>query len=581
MINEGQRNDITCAIPVLDQIKDIEGSQVLADRGYDSQKLIDYIYDRGAEPMIPSRKGEKYERKYDWWLYKERHLAENLFLKLKGFCRIVTRYDKLACTYLGFLCIALVFLGITEEVTSNGIPNPTLAPIDITPTLKCINIKEKWKMYSSICKTFLDDIRAIRFYVDNVEQTTDDRFDKNTILTNEAFNAAIIYLIVQGKKHGIVISDLPDVSESLESMSQDALNYLKEMEAYIEKIINEVKEKDIQSYLPKGIKKEYQKIEIRGKQKEILYRGALLLLVTYFENLIARILRENFIKYPQRISLDEKTVSYKMLTEINNIDDIRNILIDQEVTSKMYESLMDWKRYFQKNLKLCLKAWDDEFQSIQEIIARRNLYVHNNGIINNIYLDLVKTLDKDALGEILNIDREYIDNALDTIEYIGMTLVIEAWIKEHADNQEEVKAITDMIYEEYLEPQRWEMARHFYEICLQSSKLLIADKILCKINSWQCYKWLGEYDKVKKEVEKLDVSAYLPRYQMGILALKEQYEDFFRCYDNQSDIGESELKEWPLFMELRKSKQYMERYSKEQIVEKQQIECEDAEDVTD
>ncbi len=57
MISEGQRNDITCAIPLLEQI-DIEGSHVLADRGYDSSHLIDYIYDHGGEPTIPSRKGE-------------------------------------------------------------------------------------------------------------------------------------------------------------------------------------------------------------------------------------------------------------------------------------------------------------------------------------------------------------------------------------------------------------------------------------------------------------------------------------------------------------------------------------------
>lgn len=61
MISEGQRNDIICAIPVLKQVKDMEGSQVLADRGYDSLDLIDYIYDRGGEPTIPSRKGAKYE----------------------------------------------------------------------------------------------------------------------------------------------------------------------------------------------------------------------------------------------------------------------------------------------------------------------------------------------------------------------------------------------------------------------------------------------------------------------------------------------------------------------------------------
>lgn len=111
MISEGQRNDINFAIPVLEHIN-IEGSQVLADRGYDSNKLIDYIYENNAEPTIPSKRNAKFERHCDWWLYKERHLVEKLFLKLKGYRRIATRYDKLACTYLGFLCIASILIWI-------------------------------------------------------------------------------------------------------------------------------------------------------------------------------------------------------------------------------------------------------------------------------------------------------------------------------------------------------------------------------------------------------------------------------------------------------------------------------------
>lgn len=109
MISEGQRNDINFAIPVLEHIN-IEGSNVLADRGYDSNKLIDYIYDKGGEPTIPSRKGAKFERLCDWWLYKERHLVEKLFLKLKSYRRIATRYDKLPFTYLGFICIASILI---------------------------------------------------------------------------------------------------------------------------------------------------------------------------------------------------------------------------------------------------------------------------------------------------------------------------------------------------------------------------------------------------------------------------------------------------------------------------------------
>ena len=89
MISEGQRNDINYAIPLLDQIE-INGSNVLADRGYDSNKLLD--------------------RHCDWWLYKERHLVEKYFLKLKAFRRIATRYDKLAATYLGFICIASILI---------------------------------------------------------------------------------------------------------------------------------------------------------------------------------------------------------------------------------------------------------------------------------------------------------------------------------------------------------------------------------------------------------------------------------------------------------------------------------------
>ena len=51
MLSEGQRNDINFAIPLLEHVN-IERSSVLADRGYDSQNLIDYIYEKGGEPTM-------------------------------------------------------------------------------------------------------------------------------------------------------------------------------------------------------------------------------------------------------------------------------------------------------------------------------------------------------------------------------------------------------------------------------------------------------------------------------------------------------------------------------------------------
>lgn len=109
MLSKGQSNGINFAIPVLEHVN-IEGSDVLADRGYDSWQLINYIYENGSEPTIPSQKRAKFKRHCDWWLYKERHLVEKYFHKLKGFRRITTRYDKLAFTYMGFVCLASILI---------------------------------------------------------------------------------------------------------------------------------------------------------------------------------------------------------------------------------------------------------------------------------------------------------------------------------------------------------------------------------------------------------------------------------------------------------------------------------------
>ncbi len=109
LISEGQRSDVTYAIPVLENI-DLTGSDVLADRGYDCWKLIDHIYEKGGEPSIPSKKGAKFERRCDWGQFKERHLVEKYFLSLKSFRHIATRYDKLASTYLSFIFLASILI---------------------------------------------------------------------------------------------------------------------------------------------------------------------------------------------------------------------------------------------------------------------------------------------------------------------------------------------------------------------------------------------------------------------------------------------------------------------------------------
>ncbi len=82
------------------------GEYVLGDRAFDSDDLIAFIIDRGAIPVIPSRKNRKQPRAYDTWRYRERALVECFFNKIKQFRHLFSRFDKLASRFLGFLQFA-------------------------------------------------------------------------------------------------------------------------------------------------------------------------------------------------------------------------------------------------------------------------------------------------------------------------------------------------------------------------------------------------------------------------------------------------------------------------------------------
>ena len=89
---------------------DLRGKLILADKGYDSNKFVRWIEFRGGTVIIPSRITSKAPRDTDWHIYKERHLIENLFLKLKNNRRFATRYEKKAVFFKAVTSLACILV---------------------------------------------------------------------------------------------------------------------------------------------------------------------------------------------------------------------------------------------------------------------------------------------------------------------------------------------------------------------------------------------------------------------------------------------------------------------------------------
>ena len=107
VLTAGNVHDITVAEKLLSRVP-LKGTTVLADKAYGKWALREFIADHDADFCIPPRESEADPWYVDWWLYKERHLVEKFFLKLKEFRRVAIRYDKLASRFLAFVYLACI-----------------------------------------------------------------------------------------------------------------------------------------------------------------------------------------------------------------------------------------------------------------------------------------------------------------------------------------------------------------------------------------------------------------------------------------------------------------------------------------
>ena len=111
LLSSGNENDFVSAPKLLQSTK-IENCYVLADKGYDSSKLVDQINEHGGVAVIPSRSLNKVQRKYDKEIYKCRNQVERFFNRMKQYRRFATRYDKTAKSFLSIVFFIAVFVSL-------------------------------------------------------------------------------------------------------------------------------------------------------------------------------------------------------------------------------------------------------------------------------------------------------------------------------------------------------------------------------------------------------------------------------------------------------------------------------------
>jgi transposase len=104
----GDVHDVARAETLIDHSK---AEMLIGDKGYDSDSVRDKAREKGICPIIPTRSNShRPNPDFDKYLYRHRHLIENLFARLKHFRGFATRYDKLTRNYKAVVLIACLLI---------------------------------------------------------------------------------------------------------------------------------------------------------------------------------------------------------------------------------------------------------------------------------------------------------------------------------------------------------------------------------------------------------------------------------------------------------------------------------------
>ena len=90
----------------------ITTNEVIADKAYDSDSIINAHAARRIIPVIPSCSNRRNPRPLDKARYATRHLVENYFAKIKQFRSIATRYEKTNTSYAGTWDLVATFIAL-------------------------------------------------------------------------------------------------------------------------------------------------------------------------------------------------------------------------------------------------------------------------------------------------------------------------------------------------------------------------------------------------------------------------------------------------------------------------------------
>jgi len=162
----------------------------------------------------------------------------------------------------------------------------------------------------------------------------------------------------------------------------------------------------------------------------LTFRMSFVYLVALFDAFLADVFSKVVRIRPGILKSSKKQIFYDRLLEFGSFEALVEFIASRELNELSYKSIKDQPDYYRDRFGVAIEESGVTVSELIELRATRNLLVHNNGLVNHIYLEQVPSSMYKA-GDDVQVDTNYFGQAVKSLDAVAEFITAKL-IEKHA-----------------------------------------------------------------------------------------------------------------------------------------------------
>ena len=298
--------------------------------------------------------------------------------------------------------------------------------------------------------------------------------------------------------------------------------------------------------------------------------NAVIGMVSKYDGFLGRLTKQLFSDKPEILNGSDREFKVSDILTYADFNELKEVLIEKEIETLLRKNHVDQLQWLEAKLSMALKDFK-LFSEFVEIMERRNLFVHCNGIASRQYIleckrNGVKLPDDIKPGVRLDADFEYVVNTYRVLFQVGVMLGFVLWHKiRPQEGVEMMNSLSEVAYD-LIKDEKYDLGLEIIDFAISNKswakEINNAQQLIFRVNKALAFHLRDMQDECEKIANSVDLTAAEPVYHLAVAVLNKNYP---QAYKLMAKIGKDSdmqvnYKEWPLFNKIRQEKAFVEKY---------------------